>query len=120
MPRVGLGSTWSSICGLARPLSAWTDRRARMGEAVTFAVHCPHCRHGNEDPFEVMALGDLDWTRCASCGRKFFYLIADCQACEGESVFTWAAPPEPPWTALLRCSHCGDRLTLCNEAYRAD
>ena len=45
---------------------------------MTFVVQCPYCRHGNEDPFEVMTRGEVDWTRCASCEAKFFYLIADC------------------------------------------
>ena len=87
---------------------------------MTFAVNCPHCRFGNVDPFEVMTRGDLDWTLCASCGRKFYFLIADCAACEEESMFAWEEPPAPPWTSRLACSHCGLRLEFSDEAHFAD
>jgi hypothetical protein len=87
---------------------------------MTFAVHCPHCDAGNEDPFEVMARGDVDWMNCCSCRGKFFFLIAECQTCEAECVFAWHAAPPPDWTRLLRCSHCDQRLELSDDARLAD
>ena len=87
---------------------------------MTFVVQCPHCRHGNEDPFEVMTRGEVDWTLCASCNVKFFYLMADCQACEEECVFTWRAAPESPQTSLLECSQCAHRLEISDAAIRPD
>lgn len=83
---------------------------------TTFAVKCPHCLASDEDPFEVLARGDIDWTMCVSCGKKFYFLVVECQACEEESVFTWQAVPEPPWTRSLHCSHCGRPLELSDEA----
>ena len=87
---------------------------------MAFAVHCPHCDAANEDPFEVMVRGDVDWMNCGACGSKFFFLIAECQACEEESVFAWQAAPPPEGTRLLRCSHCGQRLELSDDARLAD
>jgi hypothetical protein len=87
---------------------------------MTFAVHCPHCDAANEDPFEVMARGDVDWMNCAACRRKFFFLIAECQACEEECEFAWQAAPSPEWTRVLRCSHCDQPLELSDDARLAD
>ena len=77
---------------------------------MTFAVCCPHCNDANGDPFEVMARGEIDWTLCAGCGKRFYFLVAECNACEEESVFAWKEAPVPPWTPGLCCGHCGQRL----------
>ena len=87
---------------------------------MNFAVICPHCQCGNEDPFDVMTRNDIDWTHCESCGRKFHYLIADCASCEEESVFAWREPPDTPPTLRLDCSCCGLHLEFSDEAYFAD
>lgn len=86
-----------------------------MDPSMTFAVHCPHCRGSNEDPFEVMPRGDIDWVTCSSCSKRFFFLLAECAVCEGESVFTWPGAPVPPWTSALCCGHCGRPLELSDD-----
>jgi ribosomal protein L37E len=87
---------------------------------MKFAVICPHCQVGNEDPLDMMTRNDLDSTHCESCGKKFHYLIADCASCEEESVFEWQEAPDPPPASRLDCSRCGLRLEFSDGTYFAD
>jgi hypothetical protein len=82
---------------------------------MTFAVHCPHCQRGNDDPFEVMARGEIDWTHCCWCKRLFFFMIAECKACEEESIFAWPGAPLPPEIKALRCRACDLPIELFDE-----
>ena len=65
---------------------------------TVLSVHCPRCMHANEDPFEVMARDEVDWMNCHGCGKKFFFLLAGCDTCVDESIFTWRNLPSPAQT----------------------
>lgn len=82
---------------------------------MTFAVQCPDCQRGNDDPFEVMARGHVDWTHCCWCSQHFFFLIAECKSCEEESVFAWSAAPLPGEIKALRCRVCDSPIELFDE-----
>jgi transcription elongation factor Elf1 len=90
------------------------------GALSFFSVSCPHCEQANEDPFEVMARDDIDWMNCGACKRNFFFLLASCERCEGESVFAWCQAPTPPEIRQLRCQTCGHGLDQRNEALAED
>lgn len=83
---------------------------------MTFAVPCPYCHRSKDDPFEVMARGDIDWTHCSWCTRRFLFLIAECKACEEESVFTWPEAPLPLEIRALRCRACDLPIELLDES----
>jgi hypothetical protein len=84
---------------------------------TTFELQCPHCQAANEDPFEVVPRGEFDWMICTGCTKKFYFFVAECEACEEETVFTWQVVPEPPWTTSLCCSYCTRRIGISNEAH---
>lgn len=87
---------------------------------MAFALHCPHCTCGNDDPFEVMARGHVDWMHCSGCARHFYFLIAECKACEEESTFAWQGAPLPSDMKALRCRACGLPVELLDEPTFSD
>lgn len=72
------------------------------------ALHCPHCGHANDDPFEIFDSGKLEWTRCFICEKSFHFFIADCEkpGCGREAAFVWAALPSAHAIAALQCPAC--------------
>lgn len=87
---------------------------------TVLSVSCPHCLQGNEDPVEVMARGEVDWTNCGACNRRFLFLLAVCEHCTEESVFAWREAPAPAETQQLRCQTCGRGLEWPDEALAED
>lgn len=80
-----------------------------------FSVTCPACQHANDDPFEVMARGSVDWTTCVGCRRPFSYLILLCEHCVEESAFTGTDAALQD-VAFVTCKHCSRPLSQNDEA----
>ncbi|GAB3759110.1 hypothetical protein GCM10028796_05800 [Ramlibacter monticola] len=84
------------------------------------SVSCPYCSGSKEDAFETMARDRVDWTNCDSCKGKFFYLLACCDACVEESVFSWRERPSVPALEALWCNACGHVLRSSATALASD
>lgn len=80
------------------------------------SVPCPHCRDAKDDAFEVMARNAIDWTKCDACSRPYQYVIAECDRCDAETVFSWRERPQASEVARLNCHACGAGLGATIDA----
>lgn len=87
-----------------------------MSDDFDFAIACPHCGAATKDPFEVFTRGAIARQHCMTCGKDFHFLIADCEVCEEESVFTWPEEPIGLTKSDLKCLSCGAQYGHDREA----
>jgi transcription elongation factor Elf1 len=104
-----------------RMASIWISAQAQTTpwkECMSLVLHCPHCRHLQEDPFEVLVPNDeIDWMKCEACEKPFFFAILECPRCAGESAYSWLLEPPPQTLAMLTCRTCHSTYS-CHENSR--
>ena len=87
---------------------------------MDWSISCPWCQASNEDPFEVMPRGSVDWSTCVRCRNRFFLLVTDCHKCEQENMFAWRQVPLPAQMSGLACVACGWSVGRSDETPSTD
>ena len=85
---------------------------------MSIELHCPHCQHAHDDPWEVLDVDKIDQMKCEGCHRAFHFALMECQRCAEETAHSWAHAPAPEALRLLTCPDCG--ATYRDEAADAD
>jgi transcription elongation factor Elf1 len=99
----------SSQAALRRPRKAQgcvMDIR-RLSASSPLSIECPHCKHAEDDDFEVVEQDALHVMRCVACEGDFHFAVMECRMCGAEDLFIWAHRPATDAVDAMACPACG-------------
>ena len=78
-----------------------------LSASSPLSIECPHCKHAEDDDFEVIEQNALHSMHCVACVGDFHFAVMECRMCGAENLFTWARRPAADAVDNMACPACG-------------